>query len=405
MKERRVALLGQKCWGGPSGPNDETQQFEATQACEMIRERLNAEVAGREKNQNDLTEPVPQLVRQEPLQSQLSELPSDLIGDSKVEPMNETGEEVVEPIEEVVKDPNHDESLRSPPVLPGCLDRNFKCPVSILQHDVDTIVSMGYPTEEAETALVNSRGKLDDAVESLLRSNHQRVAESSSGPPSPSAAELVSRAEPISRAQQQDAKVEIQGNGTDSEEDEEEEGQTKQNRKRRNKAKAKVTQKGKGRGRGRGKGKGQAKAKAKAKSKTKEKATKEEPVKQEKTDKNRKRKTEEKTHATGTKVVRGQKASDKPTTVKKARVGKLDQEPEKENVPRRRKVKDDVSLDAKKSRKSTGTKNDTVTFARRYLPKLEPLRTVWQCARKAYGEIKGNFKAPSKYEDRGAINS
>ena len=397
MKERRVALLGLNCWGGPSKPNDETQQFESTQAFEIIRERLNEKDASGEMK--DIVGPVPQLVRKEPLQSQSIES----IDDAEVEPVKEPCEEL-EPIEEV-RDPN-DDSVHSLPVLPGCLDKNFKCPVSILQHDVDTIVSMGYTTEDAETALVNSRGKLDDAVESLVRPNHQRDVEvpSRPDPASPSAADLVLGVEAVSRTEQQDLKDGIKGNESDNEEEEDEAAGKKgrkngKGNKGRGKAKAKAMKKGTGKG----KGKGQAKAKAKAKSKN----VKAKNADQTATRSTRKRKTEQEKDATGTKVARGRTASDKPTTVKKARVEKLDDEPEKEKVQGKRKVQDDASVGTKKPRKSTGKKNGqgTVTFARRYIPKSEPLRTVWQCARKAYEEIKGNFKSPSTLEDRGASSN
>ena len=343
MKERRVALLGLNCWGGPSKPNDETQQFESTQAFEIIRERLNEKDASGEMKH--IVGPVPQLVRKEPLQSQS-------IDDAEVEPVKEPCEEL-EPIEEV-RDPN-DDSVHSLPVLPGCLDKNFKCPVSILQHDVDTIVSMGYTTEDAETALVNSRGKLDDAVESLLRPNHQRDVEvpSRPDPASPSAADLVLGVEAVSRTEQQDLKDGIKGNESDNEEEEDEAAGKKgrkngKGNKGRGKAKAKAMKKGTGKG----KGKGQAKAKAKAKSKN----VKAKNADQTATRSTRKRKTEQEKDATGTKVARGRTASDKPTTVKKARVEKLDDEPEKEKVQGKRKVQDDASVGTKKPRKSTGKK-------------------------------------------------
>ncbi len=80
-------------------------------------------------------------------------------------------------------------------------------------------------------------------------------------------------------------------------------------------------------------------------------------------------------------------------------------EPEKAKVPRKRKVKEDNhdDIEPKKTRSTKKQKDEvktgTKTFARRYIPKSEPLRTVWLRARSAYDEIKGNFKGPSKFED------
>ena len=308
-----MALLGLNCWGGPSNPNDETQQFESTQAAfEIIRERLNEKDARGEMK--DFVGPVPQLVRKEPLQSQPSELPADPVDDAEVEPLKEPCEEL-DPIEEV-RDPN-DDSVHSLPVLPGCLDKNFKCPVSILQHDVDRIVSMGYTTEDAETALVNSRGKLDDAVESLLRPNHQKDVEVSSrpDPASPSAADLVRGVEAVSRTQQQELKDGIKGNESENEEEEDEAaGRRGRKNGKGNKARSKAKAKAMKKGTGKGKGKGQAKAKAKAKSKN----AKAKKADQTATRSTRKRKTEQEKDATGTKVAGGQLLTNLPLSRKHA---------------------------------------------------------------------------------------
>ncbi len=293
MKERRVALLGQKCWGGPSSDAEETQAFEATQTFEKIRETVKELSEARQTEKHYKAEldefelmvqnaradaPPSQVVEIDPLEPQ-----SNHKGDTNHgEDLHDT---VAEPLDE---EKNATYYL---PVLPGCLDKNFKCPVSILQQDVDTLVSMGYTTEAAAEALVKSRGELDGAVEALLRSPNQRdenVEVSSpvvKSPTSPSAADLVNGVEAISRAEQQELKDEMKGNENDNEEDEEEEANHRETKKRP-KAKAKGNAKT-------SKPKAKAKSKAKAQKGSGNKGAKTQAVKETQKESTRKRKGKE----------------------------------------------------------------------------------------------------------------
>ena len=110
--------------------------------------------------------PPSQVVEIDPLEPQSNHIKDDA---NHGENLHDT---VAEPLDEV--DNENGAPTYFLPVLPGCLERNFKCPVSILQQDVDTFALMGYTTQAAEEALVKSRGELDGAVEALLRSPSQR---------------------------------------------------------------------------------------------------------------------------------------------------------------------------------------------------------------------------------------
>ena len=78
----------------------------------------------------------------------------------------------------------------TPPVLPGCLDKNFKCPVVMLEHDVRVMMATGFTKEMAEEALVKARGSLPEAMGLLIRARYGIPK-----PPKPDTKELQNRPE------------------------------------------------------------------------------------------------------------------------------------------------------------------------------------------------------------------
>ena len=409
LKERRVALLGKKCW---AAPNDETQPYEATQAfadftatvreTSMFRETVQILEGQVVRDQEVMGVSCQQAVKEERhekiqekdevLKEERHEVKQE--NNDKEHLENKSPMEVVED-ESIAEEVLEEKTLRSPPVLPGTLERNFKCPVPVLVQDVQAIMAMGFSEEMAGDALVASRGKLDAAVESLLRSSSQQEGNEgyiANMTGSPSAFDLVSQASAVSRKEQMELREEIKGKEVEEDEDEEEgDNKTKPKRKPRGRAKAKAKAKAKGK-------KGKATAKAKAKSKKtiegKSNGSKAEKAKV------AKGKKAEKDIAETPEQTSGRK------TRKNTRNGKKDLE--EDVVPkagsRKRKA------EAKKGEdEDLPTESGPKTFARRYIPKCEPLRSVWLAARNAFDNLKQKKTViPSKLQDwfvKNATNS
>ena len=261
-----------------------------------------------------------------------------------------------------IQEPLQAEEIPKSPVLPGCLDKNFKCPVVIMEQHVQAITECGFSKEVAEEALVKHRGSLPQALGSLVRSRYGPPPPSNLGGPnasqppaspkasSPSPSDLVGDVAAVSRREQQKLRDDMKGENDDEEDEgegnEDEEEKPKTTRKRPA-AKAKPKAKAKGKAR--------AKAKAKSKSTKGKKTT---------------NKSEDDAKKPGNKAK--EPASDKAKVSKRGRKAK------------------EVDTD----------NGEKATFARRYIPKSEPLRSLWQAARKVWEDIKGEMKCPSKQEDK-----
>ena len=405
-----MALLGKKCW---VGPNDDTQPYEAAQAALAFQEfsatvretsilrhtAQNLETLDGENQGQEVK--MEKLEIEEKGENTASPIPADVSKEAPKSP-NIQDEEIKAEDEEQEEDQNNRDVLVAPPLLPGCLDKNFKCPVTILVHDIEVIMAMGFTEEDATDALVAGRGKLGDAVERLVRSTSHKESELDDGKmtASPSALDLVSVAPAVTRMEQLELRKELKGN-EDEEENEEEEPPKKRKPGAKSKAKAKAKAKTAKTKRGKAT-KPQAKAKAKAKAKGKKVPKSEggnEKLKE--TNANGKKKedtctTPEQTSRRKTRNKRNPVTEECDTKNKKARSTKKDKEVVDEPKPGRiRKRKHIEDEDETPGVDETGPK----TFARRYIPKSEPLRSVWLASRTAFSSIKEKLVAPSKFED------
>ena len=376
-----MALLGKQCWGGA----EETQPYDND--CTLLyaaASPLQPNVGGSVKEAV-----VPDVVTKEQHQHSIStEQPSEDVhmtsqaSDPKDVPMD-------------VEEPPKPDTLSSPPVLEGCLDKNFKCPVVILEHDVRVIMSTGFTKEDAEEALVKARGHLPNALGALIRERYDlkpttkaamtkpaaattaAAAEAKVEPRSPLPTEIIEPVAPVSRQEQQKLRDELKGQEEEEQEmDDDANDEDEKPKKPRAKAKAKAKAKA------RGKAKPGRKAKAKAQPKAKARGR------------------PRKSPSAGTEEQEQEPGKDvkSPTTSKN---------PGKQSGPKRKR-KDDTAPAAPVPKSSKGNpKKKTAeksvkeksTFARRFLPKTEPQRSVGVAASKVYEGIKHKLKAPSKLED------
>ena len=381
MKERRLAILAKKLESTPAaaGPTDETLPFEATQACQDMRMQPSPTQLG---NREDVE--TPKLESKQECQNTDGEKPTV---EKKVEVGTETKPETT--VESCDADspgetgtPRYVEGrLAGPPVLAGCLDKNFKCPQVVLVDDINTLVAMGLTEQQAEDALAYARGRLSHAINSYLEKGVPSPKVSSPCARSPTASELMADAEPVSRAEQAEARQEIQNKCDDAEEGEHEEDDEKPviKKKPRGKAKAKAKAKAKGR--------------AKAKSKPSGGSAKEKPA-----PKKRGRKPKESEE----KTTPGNNDEAKESKSKKA---KVEDAGDTKKAPRTRKAKAEESTENQGGKKKqqkvieTPTENEKKCFAKRYIPKSEPLRSLWIAARSSFEGIKDKFTSSSKLED------
>ena len=369
-----MALLGKQCWGSA----EETQPYDNDGTLlYAAASPLQPNVGERVEQAEVVCDAV---TKEQHEQSITTEQPSDDVhmasppSDPKDVPM-----EVVEP-------PKSD-TLASPPVLKGCLAKNFKCPVVILEHDVRVIMGTGFTKEVAEEALVKARGDLPSALGALIRERYDlkphakaamtkpaAAAAAAAEPRSPLPTEIVDKVEPVSRQEQQKLRDELRG--TQDEEPEEDEEANCEDEKPKRKPRAKAKAKAKAQGKAKPGRKPKAKAQPKAKGRGRPK----------------------KSPSAGTQEQEPGKDAKSPTTSKHSG---------KQSEPKRKRKGDaapaaPVPKSSKRGRTKKGAEQsvkEKSTFAKRFLPKTEPQRSVWVAASKAYEGIKHKLKAPSQLED------
>ena len=390
MQQRRVALLGKKCWGSA----EETQPYDHDATLRYVpAEASPCRTHGGEAVHVAYppSPPVPKVPQEEDTRNKSQE-------------HDDRTTETPFPTEPDPKDAMDDLQGKqleppTPPVLPGCLDKNFKCPVVMLEHDVRVIMATGFTKEMAEEALVKARGSLPEAMGLLIRARYgipkphkpdtkelqnrpeQKVettmepkaepkVEAKGEPTSPSPMDIVAAASPVTRRDQREFREQLKAVGSEEEGEEgDDDEEEKPTRKTRVKSKAKAQAK--------------AKAKAKAKGKTKKKAD----------DNGVRGKGAKGKGANSSKEPKG--PSKKPATKSK---GKDHKEPD--SSPKTRKLNNGKKTPVEPKVSADTGKREKATFAGRYIPKTQPLRSVWVAARKAFVGIKGELKAASKKEDR-----
>lgn len=134
MQQRRVALLGKKCWGSA----EETQPYDHDATLRYVpAEASPCSTHGGEAVHVAYppSPPVPKVPQEEDTRNKSQE-------------HDDRTTETPFPTEPDPKDAMDDLQGKqleppTPPVLPGCLDKNFKCPVVMLEHDVRVIMATG----------------------------------------------------------------------------------------------------------------------------------------------------------------------------------------------------------------------------------------------------------------------
>ena len=391
MQQRRVALLGKKCWGSA----EETQPYDHDATLRYVP----AEASPPEPHAGEAVDDVVY-----PPSPPVPKVPQEEDTRKRSQQNDDSTLETPFPTEPDPKDSMDDPQGKqpeppTPPVLPGCLDKNFKCPVVILEHDVRVIMATGFTKEMAEQALVKAKGSLPEAMGLLIRSRYgiptlpkadtkelqnkpdpkveptmepkvEHEVEAKGEPTSPSPMDIVGEASPVTRQRQREFREQMKAAGAEEESEEgDAEEEEKQTRRTRGKGKAKAKAKGKGKAAKTKKGKADNGVRGKGAGKGKRK---------------------------GANSSKAPKNSPKKSASKSK--GKDDKEPE--SGPKTRKLNNGKKTPVEPKVSADTGKREKATFAGRYLPKTEPLRSVWVAARKAFENIKGELKTASRKEDR-----